>query len=111
MTHIPPTCTYMYLCVCTTNLDNISELCTLLCEGSQQYVESRQQATVKFPGNRHVHGSGERVVGTLAAVHVVIWVDWIFGAQFTTQHFNSPAYSHGEEVSAHTVVQQNNHTR
>ena len=42
-----------------------------------------------FNGDGDVHGRGVGVVGALRFVHVVVWVDWIFGPELTTKDFDS----------------------
>ena len=48
-----------------------------------------QKDVVDFNGHSDVHGRGVGVVGALRFVHVVVWVDWIFGPELTTKDFDS----------------------
>lgn len=79
------------LCVGPPNLDNVSKLFALFSESSEQRGEAGEESTVDLSGHSHMHRSGKCVIGALATVHVVVWVDWVFGAQLSSQYLNGPA--------------------
>ena len=75
------------------DLDNVGKLLALLSESSEECGQAGEEPSVDLSGHCHVHGSGERVVGALAPVHVVVWMDRVLGTQLPSQQLNGPTIS------------------
>jgi hypothetical protein len=72
----------------SADLDDVVELLGLGVEGGVQLLQSRQQNLVDLHGHGDVHGRGERVVGALRLVHVIVRVDRLLRAELTSKHFD-----------------------
>ena len=89
------------------DLDNVTEGVGLGFKGIMQFLQSREKGMGDFGNCRYVHhrwkaveiwlskiGEGRRkahgrIVGGLGHVDMVIGVNWLLGAEFTAQYFNS----------------------
>lgn len=72
----------------TADLDDVLEVLHLLLESITQALKSRKQGVLDFQDGGNVHGSGERVVGRRGHINVVIGVDWLLGALYTSEDLN-----------------------
>ena len=81
---------HLDLCVGAANLDDVVELRPLFVQGAAQLLEAGKQALLYLQSHGNVHGRGERVIGALAPIDMVVGMNWILGAQLPTQNLNSP---------------------
>jgi hypothetical protein len=90
----------------STDLDNVLERLSLGLHGIVEFVQGGKKRGVDLGHSGDVHGGGEtdpnvsirfakgtnrrnsRIVGTLRHVHVVVRVNWLLAAQFTTQNLD-----------------------
>ena len=59
-----------------------------------QCPQSWQQASVDLHSNSNMHGRGKGVVGALAAVDMVVWMNWSLGAHLPAKDFNGTIAEH-----------------
>ena len=74
--------------MCSTNLDNILEIVTLLFQGLVQEFQSRQGSFHHHFGQGNVHGRRKGIVTGLSLVDMIVGMDWRFGPNLSSQNLN-----------------------
>lgn len=67
-----------------TDLNDLVESLRLSVEGISQLSQGRDEILADLKDCSNVHGGGEGVIRALAHVNVVIGMDWLLRAEFTT---------------------------
>jgi hypothetical protein len=71
-----------------TNLDDVLEVVNLLLKSITEAGQSRQQSVLELNNSGDVHGSGEGVIGRSGHVDVVVGVDRLLGALYSSEDLN-----------------------
>ena len=76
------------------DLDDAVELLRFGCDGMVHGLDRGDERILHAIGRCDVHGRGERVVGRLRHVDVIIWMNWFLGPHFAAGDFDGAVGDH-----------------